>query len=401
MIYNIKRLLESLISNDIDVLIASTAENINYFTGFQPVIKVLNRYHGECYVVIHRDNPNVVNLVHSCGECDQITECRSDLGLVYTYGTFYREVKPAYELKGNELDIHTWTSNSPRYLSAQHALHELLGALGVKGAMTIGCDEDGMPHSTLQSLKEKHHQCRIIPCSLKIRDIRKVKTPYEIDMLTKAAICNEAAIKTVANSVYEGITEQEIQNIFESAIVDQGGRPELTMIKIGKEAVGGQRRQRNDVALTTSDIIWFDSNTTYQGFWADLARVCAFRDVSDSVARKYSALQLGMRHAAKTIKSGMSGAQIFESAMEVIKSAGFSNYRRHHIGHGIGLEAYERPILSPNEAICVEDGMVISLETPYYEFGFGALHLEDPLLVGEKGNRFLTFNPCPDIEVLG
>lgn len=39
--------------------------------------------------------------------------------------------------------------------------------------------------------------------------------------------------------------------------------------------------------------------------------------------------------------------------------------------------------------------MVISLETPYYEYGFGALHIEDPVLITENGAQFLTKDPNP------
>ena len=34
--------------------------------------------------------------------------------------------------------------------------------------------------------------------------------------------------------------------------------------------------------------------------------------------------------------------------------------------------------------------MVINIETPYYEFGFGAVHVEDPFVVREGGNELLT-----------
>ena len=86
----------------------------------------------------------------------------------------------------------------------------------------------------------------------------------------------------------------------------------------------------------------------------------------------------------------MTGGEIFQLTMDAVHANGFKNYRRHHVGHGIGLEPYEKPLLSPNSNDCIENGMVISIETPYYEFGLGAIHMEDPILVKSTGNVRLT-----------
>lgn len=400
MIYNLGKLSSVLDSQDIDMLLVSTRENINYFTGIRPVVKELNPYYGECYLVICRRHPDIVHIVHSCGECDQITESKAPIGLVYTYGTFYRELPNASVLRGDEVAIHTWTSNSARHLNAQQALFSLLQELGVTPSTRIGCDEDGIAHATLASMQQQFGRDTIVLASALIRQIRRVKTPYEVEMLTLAARCNEAAIKRVTQALHVGISEAQIGKIFESAVVDLGGRPELTMIKIGREAVGGQRQQRADITLQRGDLLWFDSNTRYQGFWADLARVYAYGDVTDATALRYAALREGMLHAARLIRPGMSGKDIFNMTMECVRSNGFPEYRRHHVGHGIGHEAYERPILAPGEDAQVEQGMVISVETPYYEFGLGALHLEDPLLIGAERNTFLTMDPCPELGII-
>lgn len=63
------------------------------------------------------------------------------------------------------------------------------------------------------------------------------------------------------------------------------------------------------------------------------------------------------------------GANVFDLTMNAVYKSGFTEYRRHHVGHGIGLEPYELPILAPNNEDVIEEGMVLSVETPYYEFG--------------------------------
>ncbi len=400
MIYNADRLSKVMIANGLELLVVSSLENINYFSGLRPVIKTLNKYYGECYIVIHVDAPRVLNFVHSCGECDQLTECMSNLGYVFTYGTFYRESGAAYELRGDETDIFKWTMDSPHHANGREALLSLIATLAPERFPRIGYDQDSMPRATVEALSNFVGVESLFESSALIRDVRKVKTASEISGLSRAAQINEQAIHRVVEALQIGISEHELKEIFESEVLKQGGRPELTMLKIGLNAVGGQRQQRKDIILSPGDLVWFDSNTSYQGYWADLARVVAFMDLNPATLAKYNALRKGMIHASEIAKPGVTGAEVFNSTMEFIRDQGFSGYRRHHIGHGIGFEAYERPIMSPDESCSIEEGMVISLETPYYEFGLGALHIEDPVLIGMEQNSFLTLDPCPELKVV-
>jgi len=72
------------------------------------------------------------------------------------------------------------------------------------------------------------------------------------------------------------------------------------------------------------------------------------------------------------------------------RELGIPHYRRHHVGHGIGVEYYDLPILNPGTEIPLESGMVFEVETPYYEFGFGGAFIEDTVLVTDSGVKVLT-----------
>ncbi|MNP17824.1 Xaa-Pro dipeptidase [compost metagenome] len=189
--------------------------------------------------------------------------------------------------------------------------------------------------------------------------------------------------------MYEGISEYEISNIFSCSIAEQGAIASLPMIKIGRHAVGGQRRPSPNVLLAPGDLLWFDCDIVCKGYWADIARVFAYKTMKPEYG-KYDALHKGQQVAIQEIKPGMTGKDVFHLTMDAVHEAGFSNYRRHHVGHGIGLEPYEFPILAPNNEDVIEEGMVLSIETPYYEFGLGALHVEDPVVISMNNNKVLT-----------
>lgn len=397
-IFQTQRIFES---KDIDLIIASTKENCRYFAGFSPVIKTLNPYHGQSYVILHRAIPEEVSIVHSVGEVDQVLDADVPVRHVETYGVFYREYDGTTDLTHQERTLQKYSSIGSPVRSPSDALILLIKKLRHESPVRqIGYDEDGMPAGTLRDLQQAFPDVSLTGISPEIRYARRHKTDAEVGMLTQSARINETAIHEAIKKVRPGTSEADVSLWFNQALVREGALPSLTMIKAGRAAVGGQRRQDSDIVLHPGDILWFDSDAVFEGFWSDIARVYAIEKVSPLLLRRYQALRNGMLAAFSFIRPGVTGKQVFTHVMETVHRSGFTEYRRHHVGHAIGLEPYELPILGPLDENVIEEGMILSVETPYYEFGVGALHLEDPLFVGATGNRFLTFNPAPEFQIL-
>jgi len=399
MIYNLSRLKQQLDVHNLDAIIAATRENIRYFTGFEPVTKTLNPYYGQCYVVVTRANPEQLSIVHTIAEVDQLLDITTPLDQVHCYGRFYRESLSLAELTQEEKQLQQWSIVDNAYESPEQALATLLKVLNLENSR-IGYDENGFSPVAFSGLQSNLSKTRFIPVSELLRFVRRVKTAYEIEQLTLSACCNQTAIKQTVDNLYEGISEIEIARLFELSLIEQGARPSLTMLKIGRHAIGGQRPQREDIRLARGDLLWFDSDALYQGFWSDIARVYAYGYAPENSSERYAALAQGMNTATREISAGMRGDEVFNLTMKAVHQAGFGEYRRQHVGHGIGLEAYERPVLAPTEQACIEEGMVISVETPFYDFGFGALHIEDPVLINSEGNLILTQHKPKELLVI-
>ena len=90
------------------------------------------------------------------------------------------------------------------------------------------------------------------------------------------------------------------------------------------------------------------------------------------------------------MKPGAVAKDIFNAAVERVRESGIPHYKRHHVGHGIGVEYYDLPIITPNTDIPLEANMIFEIETPYYEFGFGGAFIEDTVVVGEHGSTIIT-----------
>ena len=141
--------------------------------------------------------------------------------------------------------------------------------------------------------------------------------------------------------------------------------------------------------------IGFDVGSRYEGYWSDLARTYSFGEPSARVRQLYRAMVLGEQAGIDQTRPGMTGGEVFKLTMQAVRDNGEPRYRRHHVGHSIGAEVYEQPILADGNDVEIEAGMIINIETPYYEFGVGAVHVENPFVVAAQGPNVLLTSGTP------
>jgi Xaa-Pro aminopeptidase len=141
--------------------------------------------------------------------------------------------------------------------------------------------------------------------------------------------------------------------------------------------------------LEAGDIIRFDVGGRYEHYRADIARIAVLGEPNQKTVTYHAALWKGVQRGLELLKPGARAAAIFEAVVDTVRREGIPHYQRNHVGHGIGLDGYDLPSLSPGSSDVIEEGMTLCVETPYYELGFGGLQVEDMVVVRGDGAESL------------
>lgn len=386
---NKERLNKLMNEEGLDVVVASTPENVVYLSGFWSlghwVLKGT-----QVYVVYPKDETKQPVIVIPESELDLLAQTPSWIREIATYGKFVVEGVECTDLEEEEERLHNYVRISNPVSSGPEALVRVIESLNLSNSR-IGIDESNLSPQAFKWISEQL-KGEIVPAYNFLQKVRMVKTEEEIRRLKKAASITELGMKAVMEAVENGITEKQLYKVFENTVVQQGARPVLYCIAVGSHsafpnAVPTERK------IKQGDILRFDIGCIYKHYYSDIARICVLGEPTDKQIKYYQALLKGEQEAIKMIKPGVHASALFNKAVEIVQKNGIPHYRRHHCGHGIGIEIYDPPLIAPNSTIKLEENMVLNVETPYYELGFGGLQVEDTLVVTANGYEYLTELP--------
>src|SRR5262249_25313084 len=160
----------------------------------------------------------------------------------------------------------------------------------------------------------------------------------------------------------------------------RGGEAHGVVVLFGERsafpAVGPSER-----ALRAGDLVRLDVGGVFKGHHGRLARTAVMGKPSDDQQRAHDAIQTALEAGRHAMRAGATAGTVFGRAGAAAREGGLPHFDRDQIGHGIGLEPYEGPQLMAGSDAPLETGMVLRVETPYYEPGWGGVHVRDTVLV--------------------
>ena len=220
------------------------------------------------------------------------------------------------------------------------------------------------------------------------REIRMVKTPDEIALMRTVARINEQAVDAVIDALRVGMPRTELETLYNTETAKRGAR--------GLYLATGQHGTNNNLGgVLETESITFDGLCEYRNYHGDVGRVAVLGEPRPETVARMKAVEIGCRTVLDTVRPGVTGRDVTDAVIQAVRGAGFKGFF-FATPHSIGLEHSDHTIpIGPtlpggNGEFVFEENMVFSLDMPYYEIGWGNLHVEDQILVTKTGVDLLT-----------
>jgi Xaa-Pro aminopeptidase len=186
-----------------------------------------------------------------------------------------------------------------------------------------------------------------------------------------------------------GVTERDAVTLYEQTVAKHGATPYCSIIAFADHAAI-PAPSTGDRALRVGDLVRLELGCAWKSYCSAVARTAVMGEPTERQDRTYDAVQSGLDAAIRAIRPGVSAGAVFDAAVQATRDAGLPEYRRHHVGHAIGLDPYELPLLAAGDDTEIEQAMVLRVETPYYAIGWGAAAVMDTVLVTRSGTRVMN-----------
>lgn len=223
------------------------------------------------------------------------------------------------------------------------------------------------------------------------RAARQVKTAGEIALLRRSAQIAESICAATFEACLPGTPWSSIAR--RMAVLAAENDATMGFSSSGAGTLSGCIYESPERVLSVGDLVRLDLGVVYRHYWSDTGRTGVVGAASPVQASRYQALRTGMEHGVEILRPGVALSEVFASIVDTVRQSGIESYARSHCGHTIGLTMYDGSLVAPDDETVCEVGMVLNLEVPYYELGWGGLQIEDTVVITENGVEFLTHAP--------
>jgi Xaa-Pro aminopeptidase len=371
----------------LDALVTSSQANLTYLLNYPPMSSCMSE--ATVFAVLPANPDEDIWLVASRNSASLIVEWAPEVKDVWLWGTYHVgfpddvQVDRLPDLPQRHARMLREAKSVP---TALDGLRQGLKARGLPGGR-IGFDEKGLSSPRFyDQVVAALPGTEVVMANGLFRRIRMIKTPEEIARMERAAQINDEAWLAAAKGLRLGASENDLAEVYRSTVRRLGAMPVYVSVNGGARGSLASA-EASPYVFEPGDGIRFDLNLTYRNYFADTARTACLGVPPEKLRRYHAALAEGFDRAEAEIRPGARASRLFHICQEAVRAAGMPDFKRNHVGHGIGVECYDLPLIGPMDDTPLEEGMVINLENPVYEVGFGSVHLEDTYVVTAGGCR--------------
>jgi len=287
----------------------------------------------------------------------------------------------------------------------------------------IGIELDLLPVRDYLKYQELFPGMRFKDSSSMLRDVRKIKSPFEIGLMKMSGEIGRKVYEEAGRLLKEGMTESEFGGLLEAVAKKHGHEGLLRVRSLNYEAyswhvlsglsggivsqsdspmgglglspafpVGASRR-----AMRGHEPILLDFGICYHGYQTDRTRMYSIGRMDQKFIDAYEACREIHNAILEAIRPGRDCEELFTMTLPLAEKLGYKDsylgppgLQTRFIGHGIGLELNEFPFLAQGQSYPLEAGMTLAVEPKIVFPGEGAVGIEDTVVVTRDGFDMLT-----------
>ena len=232
---------------------------------------------------------------------------------------------------------------------------------------------------------------KLEPAGSLIVKLRSVKDEREIQLIREACRLGDRGMQVASEVIRPGVKERDVAAEVEYAMRKSGsdGTSFDTIIASGSSSAYPHGSCSSRI-IAEGDLVVVDLGATYNFYRSDMTRTFVAGKPSEKQRKIYETVKQANKKAFEAIKPSVAAAEVDGSARRVIEAAGFGEFFVHNLGHGVGLEIHEAPVLGPDSKDVLAAGNVVTDEPGIYLPGYGGVRIEDTVLVTADGAEKLT-----------
>ena len=313
-------------------------------------------------------------------------------------------------------------TNQVHVIRKPEQMPELFRDLNLAMPRKLLLEEDELSYNECIRLQHVFRAEATGNASALIRHIRMIKTPWEIEQMRISARRHEAVYREIPACYRPGMRDVELQieiekrmrmhgslgyfrafgsnmDIFMGSLLagENAGEPSPFDFALGGKGIHASGPLgANGTLLREGTTVMADMSGNYTAYQTDMTRVFSIGKLPDRAYRVHRvALEIQAR-MERTAKPGVSCAELYRDALAMAGQEGLkdcfmgTHLQAKFVGHGVGLEINELPVLTTRSKDILQAGMTFAFEPKFVLAGIGAVGIENTFLVTDSGVEKMT-----------
>jgi Xaa-Pro aminopeptidase len=273
-------------------------------------------------------------------------------------------------------------------LDSMRVVAEVLSERGVTSGR-LGVEGRNFPGGHLDELRRLMPDLTVEDAYFFLEKPRLIKTPAEVDVLTRVNRLTEDAIETAFKAAKPGDTERAIAARMQYEFLSKGGNTVSFPYLQAGERTGVWHGLPTDRPIESGTLFKTDFGGLIDGYASDLARTAVMGRASDRQRDIHAKLTEIKHRIVNGIRPEMLASEAARMGIQAYEDLGLE-FKWHIQGHSIGLAVHESPQLYTWVDEPILAGMIMMIEIGYSDFPNESFHVEDLIRITDSGAEYIT-----------